>query len=440
MRANRLYVVIFFVAGLLVFVFQNCGEVGEVLITESSQTVSDSKQGLSLASESSPISGKVESSYDRQNNFYDFMVQDHCLQSGKLPNEEGCREKNQRRNVRISDPMSYHMHNRHLDSLKDCRLAHGTVAVNSYPTLGDSGIRSIVFFKDQGRKRDQCSQFKSTDPEFRSLSNMQKDFVSLRWMNSSYGYMYVTESNNALGYYVTPSECYRNRYSPYRYNTGGWINAPLTLPAKGQTSGLNYKAKLLTQFPLEQSCPPYSNIFTLWTRTTVNFKYSSGLTLDSVINIKFSNGEASGRKAPGPAEAYERTYFTDEFGVTRWELWKRSDSQSWIENDRGIRESAVKLKSHILDGSIPNGARACSMPYNFIGNQGDTDMYVYDYISNGTVIQQKWRDKVSGEVKTWILVSCSDWSHVHRATGTQGFKLDGANLIEYVDDRLRFFF
>lgn len=410
---------------LLVILAQNCADF------DSNDTTSE--QGLQIeSSDNSDVSAAAsESWYDRKHHAYDFMVQDVCLKSNgaieydKVPGDVGC-EKDKRRNMRASDPITYRLHNRYPNPANQCRLRDGTLSVSNYPVI-HNGQRRIVLFKDQGRKSN-CSDYNGHSVFYQFDS---KDYSSLRWYDADYMFLPVTESGGGLSFGMSKDYCDEYGSQHRRRFFGQWIHMPTRLPRTGTVGGIVNRSKMVMDGNPNTPCPSsngYSYVFSMWER--MNFKFHNNQSYDTIVHQKFSNGSKDLRLAQGAAKNFERIYLTDEFGVTRWEKWLRSDNLTTNELN-----AAKTLKANL--------SSVCSPPYDMPGNASPLGITTSGLYMSSSVIKEVIQDKKTGERTVWYMVSCHDFTHIKKwknlPQSKRAFKPSAAQIISDNPSFITFF-
>jgi hypothetical protein len=255
---------------------------------------------------------------------YDYMVMDVCVDAAGItvdnltPVDPACLH---RRNIAPGELPPYHLHNfpREQDKCAD-RL--GSIAKDNIP-VARNGVTRIVSFYNHGV--DTTCPGAAKRGAFGRLGN-PGDGGSVQWHDGKYGYIMGSWSPIALSYFVTRS-CADNPSSSERF-ARGWIVGAERIPAELNQFGYGDFFVKLVAGGLgagNLACPiVFNRYLAAWVR--VNFLFRSGLALDTLISDHFSRSSADGM-SPGAAQQFERTYWTKEFGLTRWEKWGRDD---WV--------------------------------------------------------------------------------------------------------------
>lgn len=327
----------------------------------------------------------------------DFMIMDVCVdrQDKILPDlVPGDRDCSRHRNIKAGEAIPYHLHNFPAPN-GPCPQRLGTVSKDNIPVTKD-GVTRIVSFYDRGVDHS-CPKVAPDAPTFGKLDT-GKEGGSVQWADDRYGYIMGSWSPVALSYWLTPScTASPNTSGRFRY---GWVIAPAVLPPTGGSGYAVFDSKLVAAkgADVPEGCPKrFNHPFTAWTRD--NFTYKSGRDLDTVISMRFSGSSRDGT-GPGDATQVEITYWTKEFGLTRWEKWARAD---WV-HPRSLK-AAPDL------GRTLYSQDTCSQPYVFhtalapglaIRDGGGKDG---DYSRDVT-------DPKSGESHEWHMSLCSDYTNV----------------------------
>jgi hypothetical protein len=188
----------------------------------------------------------------------------------------------------------------------------------------------------------------------------------------------------------------------------GWVIAPFDVPDIGSTGFGVFPSKLHAGDPAEAmgACATrYNRGLTTW--LVRDFTYKSSRKLTSVISSHYSRSSPDG-KSPGDAMQVEQTFWTREFGLSRWEKWARED---WIhprsKNTAG--ELALRLKQ----------AGRCSNPAEGIITFNDRMQLVSPSQSSGRY-EQTIRNPDTGEEHRWFMTLCEDYTNAVAAPAEAG--------------------
>jgi hypothetical protein len=346
--------------------------------------------GIGLAA-APPARAQVQS-----DKLQDFMIMDVCVDQhdridpALVPGDRDC---TRRRNIRAGEAVPYHLHNFPRPG-SPCPQRLGSISKDNIP-IEKHGVTRIVSFYDRGVDHS-CPDAKPDAPTFGKLDT-GREGGSVQWIDEHWGYIMGSWSPQALSYWLTPScAAAPDTAGRFRY---GWVIGPATLPPEGQGGFAVFQSKLINlkdgAVPEAGDCPKrFAKPFTMWMRD--RFTYKDGRSLDSLISMRFSSSTKDGR-GPGPATQVEITYWTKEFGLTRWEKWGRDD---WVHPRSKI---AVATLGRTLFES-----GTCSPPYSFrsspvpgltIADSGSGDDYSRTFTQDG-------------ESHAWHMSLCSDYTNI----------------------------
>lgn len=349
--------------------------------------------GLALTGAATALPARAQAQSDR---LQDFMIMDVCVDQhdridpALVPGDQNC---TRRRNIRAGEAVPYHLHN-YPSPGAPCPQRLGTVSKDNIP-IEKHGVTRIVSFYDRGVDHS-CPDAKPDAPSFGKLDT-GREGGSVQWIDEKWGYIMGSWSPVALSYWLTPS-CAGAPDTSGRFRYG-WVIGPATLPPEGQGGFAVFQSKLITgkngAEPEAAGCPTrFAKPFTMWMRD--RFTYKDGRSFDSLISLRYSSSAKDGQ-GPGPASQVEITYWTKEFGLTRWEKWGRDD---WV-HPRNKMASATLGKT-LLERDT------CSPPYSFrsspvpgltIEDSGSKDDY------SRTLTQ-------GGESHSWHMSLCSDYTNI----------------------------
>ncbi len=357
---------------------------------------------------------------------YDFMVMDVCVDNqGKVlknvaPGEVACLH---RRNIEPGEKIPYHMHA--FTGSSACKLSQGKVSKDNIPVTGVNGVTRIVSLYDKGVNH-ACSGVAATEPSFGVYEDARKDLTdkqkndsdhsegdSIQWLNSQYGFIMGSWSPVALSSWVTPF-C-KNYPRTSQRSFEGWVIGPVQIPTtNGKYGYANFKSLAVnsdTSLGLERElsrCPNDfgSASFTTWVKD--NFTLTSKYKTSTLISDHYSQGSDSGMN-PGESLQIERTYWTREFGLTRWEKWARDD---WKHPTRG---GSLDGKSAQEIAEMMYSSHSCSTPYGPSDNVGyvTPELASSKVMDSGKSFSFALRETVqNGARHVWYLTQCSDYSQI----------------------------
>lgn len=333
----------------------------------------------------------------RSDRMADFMVMDVCVDrqdkilTDLAPGDAGC---DRRRNIRAGEPIPYHLHNYPARNTP-CQARLGTVSKDNVP-IEKNGVTRIVSFYDKGVDHS-CPDVSPDAPRFGEV-DAGREGGSVQWVDDQWAYTMGSWSPVALSYWLTPAcEETPDTSGRFRY---GWVTAPAALPPRGSGGHAVFESKLVAVkggSTLSEGCPKrYNKPLTVWLRD--DFTYKSGHDMDSVISMRFSSSDRDG-DGPGKATQVEITYWTKEFGLTRWEKWARQD---WV-HPRSGKEVAV-LGDTLAEGD------SCSPPYVF--QAAPAPRLSIEAKETGGKFGRTITDPKTGESHDWYMSLCSDYTNI----------------------------
>lgn len=316
-----------------------------------------------------------------------FMVMTVCTDAtdtilpGVAPVDAACKTK---RKIRAGETPPY--------SLTDfsavtgpCADQQGIVARINVPVLQGTTQRTVSF--DSHVPRSDCVL--SGDGTLYGASVEGSDGV--------FGFIMGDAGPTGLVSYDSPPQCRALPHDTARFDRG-WVIGPALLPAAGVPGYTAFRAVLTTGDPaaaLQAPCPKGGPLaLTAWVLDDMAF--TAGVTLPALVSDHYSRADLAGT-GPGTAQQMERTYWTAEFGLTRWEKWARVD---WAGGTAPVPTLARAAQT----------AGTCSAPH---------DMPAAPAMQTGPLEtagswSQVVRDTDSGSQHRWMLVQCHDYTNIDR--------------------------
>ncbi|TCR92117.1 hypothetical protein [Rhizobium sp. BK376] len=323
----------------------------------------------------------------RLGDIYDFMVMDVCVKPGgatlasAIPGDRDC---GQHRNTEPGEMPPYILGNFPSPG-SDCR--QGTIAKLNLPVTRLSTTRIV------------SSSLKGRSADCRGPDANASGGASIQWRDNGYGFIMGSYSPVALSVYES-SNCLRHSDSSERFFRG-WVIAPTPVPAVGTTGYGVFESALLTgaaSSHMGACSPKYRRALTTW--TVAPFAYKSGRDFVSIVSSHFAQ-VAGDEKSPGESRQMEQTYWTREFGLTRWEKWARED---WI-NPRS-HQGALELAQALY-------ARGrCSQPFDRNLNFNSEMQISSSATGAGKIYARTIRNPISGEQHVWVMTLCEDYTNV----------------------------
>jgi hypothetical protein len=326
----------------------------------------------------------------------DFMVMDVCVDAhdqivpGMTPVDSGCLH---RRKIRAGEPVPYHMHN-FPPAGAPCKLRLGTLSKESVPVERNGTTRFTIYY-DKGVDHS-CPGVKPSEPEFGRLDPTESG--SVLWFDKDYSFWLGSWSMVSAATFKSPL-CTPGVTSSRQFYRGR-ILAPTKVPTQFGVAGFGvFESKLVPGSPgaTVTQCPrDYNAHITTWVRDHYTFK--SGMKLDTIVTSHYTKADGSGT-ALGDAMQMERSYWTKEFGFTRWEKWARDD---WVHPRSG---KSVKDLAAVL---FAKGD--CSKPYQMPADVSPGMQF--DKVSEDGSYSQVVRDPRTGEQHRWYISICEDYTNI----------------------------
>ncbi len=200
--------------------------------------------------------------------------------------------------------------------------------------------------------------------------------------------------------------------------TNSWVvgKSPVSAKIPGPIEYATVNLQLLTpdRYSIQQAAgtacsTPYVGSFHIWRIDW--FLFFSGRHLPAVINTHYTQA-ASNNAGPGSAQQFERTYWTREFGLSRWEKWTRGDL---ITSGPSPATQAKALLQHATCAQV---GRSAGVPHSIITNPADSHVTSSVVLSNVNGVYQRVVGP-DGVTQTWYMTLCSDYTNIDRSTTGQ---------------------
>ncbi|MCD7107594.1 hypothetical protein LRX75_00945 [Rhizobium sp. DKSPLA3] len=318
----------------------------------------------------------------------DFMVMDVCTGpdgqavSG-IPGDKGCQRH---RDIAPGETPPYTLQN---FPAPTSGCAAGPVSKINVPVSRFNETRII----SSTLRQIPCG---ATDPD--SDDDLERNGASIQWHDDAYGFIMGSYSPVSLSSFESDL-CGANRETSRRFFRG-WVIGPADVPALGATGYGVFQTKLqkgAASANMGACALRYTRALTTWAVEKIS--YTSGRALVSVVSSHYSRGAPDG-ESPGDAMQMEQTFWTREFGLSRWEKWARED---WVHPRSG--KSARDLAAQLV------AAGRCSPPVHapltftpamqMSGTENGADLYSR-VISN----------PLTGEQHTWVMTLCEDYTNI----------------------------
>jgi hypothetical protein len=187
-----------------------------------------------------------------------------------------------------------------------------------------------------------------------------------------------------------------------------------SLPGPIQFATVNLQNTSPDEFTAEQQAgvtcsTPYVGSFHIWRDDW--FMFFSGRQLQTVVAAHYAQAAAN-NAGPGAAQEMERTYWTGEFGLSRWEKWTRDDL---LVNGVASNVTAKQLLSHAVCAQV---GRAAGVPYPIVTNASDSHTSGSMVLSSVNGVYQKVVGP-DGVSHSWYLTLCADYTNIDRSVTGQ---------------------
>ena len=335
----------------------------------------------------------------KANEIRDFLVMDVCVDQADriLPNlVPGDRACMRRRDVRDGEIPPYRLRNfRHQASA--CSRSPSAIFKENTPVTINGTTRVVSSYS---READVECRGAPVDK-----GGLADGGSSIQWFDSKYAFIMGSWSPVALSSFVTPN-CSNVPASSERFFRG-WVIAPIDLPTARKPGFGVFQSAHTTSEPdsLMEACPlRFRRALTTWHMSEVT--YRSGGRLDSIVSNHYAQMDGTGT-TPGAAMQVERTYWTREFGLTRWEKWARIDWRH-VRSGEPAQELAKRVRS----------SGRCSPPSRdrIVFNQNFTiqprdhaEFFLEHAETNNKSLESRW-----------VMTLCEDYTNLVRETPPAG--------------------
>ncbi len=327
----------------------------------------------------------------------DFMTMDVCtlpdgsIAPGKIPGTADCKTH---RDIRPGERPPYVVGN---FPAPKSGCAPGPITKINVPIQKGKNTRIVSSYI-----RSACGEPVAADDD-----DADRNGASIQWYDGGYGFIMGSYSPVALSSFESDL-CAQNPQSSQRFFRG-WVIAPSTVPAIGTAGYGVFPSKLNTGDPakLATACATrYNRGLTTW--FTTKFQYKSNLNLVSIVSSHYARSSKSG-ETPGDAMQVEQTYWTREFGLSRWEKWARED---WVH-------PRSKVPAPELAAKIAAAGR-CSRPA-LEGVTYNDKLSVSATGPDNKAYSRVIRDAETGETHTWYMTLCEDYTNAAAPSGSTDY-------------------
>jgi hypothetical protein len=335
----------------------------------------------------------------------DFLVMDVCVDERDRPVPGIPSQCARHRDVRAGEPVGYFAGNYPEVGDKRCFALDGYVRRYSFPLSQVGTHELIVSVLDHGGSelkdcKPGCSCKGPRDAATFGAWDRSEDGVSVLTYDSRYAYIMASKAQSKASYFLGPA-CHTpgakgiDRFGPT------WVISSNPPPQAGTWQRGLFESKLtVNTVPSAAQCTGHRTGFVAWTRDEFDFGPQSNVRLQAIVTEKFAN---AGDDNPGDAEQVERSYWTREFGITRWEKWERGDHVR--RDQRDVKEQARHLRAKNTCGKPFGRSAEVSPKLQYSAVRDEDGLWVRDLVM---IDGAGRRTRVP-----WYLVDCSDWTNAH---------------------------
>lgn len=292
------------------------------------------------------------------------------------------------------------------------KLRYPSLTSQNYPICNP--VTGLAL-KDQKTVPGSVAPF-GTIPTYIDMIGTGDGYASImaNWHRDSDGRSVVAGSS-------TPS-CRTNRHSSKSF-LNNWALAPLTLIASGEDGTGVFRGKALDRLPrlsiglTDDDCPTdlnsYRATLNMWSRAP--FAYGSSkierFKLDTILSHPYSQVNVTG-DSYGDGQQSERMYWTKEFGMTRYEMWKRDDQIKIVTNPDGsiTKVTAIQRAIDVYASGV------CSKPAELPSNPTKALRISLLKLGQDSEGHKYWYHETTDEngMHRWYLAACQDRSNIIR--------------------------
>lgn len=328
----------------------------------------------------------------------DFMMMNVCVskdgtvQGGAIPGASDCQGE---RDIRPGEQPPYIMQN---FTRTGANCADGGVTKVNLPFSMGNNTRIVSTTFKAG-----CGGPKAAT----DIDDAESNGLSIQWYDEGYGFLMGSYSPVALSTFES-SLCNESAGTSRRFFRG-WVIAPTLVPAKGKAGYGVFPSKLHNGDPKDSfgACATrYNRGLTTW--AVDDFTYKSERRLLTILSSHYSRSSEKGT-APGKAMQVEQTFWTREFGLSRWEKWARED---WVHPRSG--KSAVELAKRLVASGRCSRPQVDSIDYS-------ANLQVSALLPAQDTYSRVLTDPVSGEKQTWVMTLCEDYTNTSAASPAMNY-------------------
>lgn len=339
--------------------------------------------------------------------FKDFLVMNVCLKSDgtvdktKIPGKNACTQRSLN-----SGEAPYYKLRDYPNTSGSCRVMRSSREMTNMYAWYDGKVRALGY-TDMGYDPNEIPScpVNDTDPHLHDRANAAtEDRASVRWVETQdggIGFLMASGDGNDLSYMTTPlCDTFPN---DSRRFYDGWPLASVALPTQLDAFEWRFQqtkldtAEVTPPGEVFGDCPnDFHSGFTMWALT--NYTFKSGITAQTFVSNHYSNQQHQVAN-PGLSKELERAFFTDEWGFSRYEMWRREDYYGTSATDR------QKTKDEAA--ALYNTGR-CGKPY-------DMPAATTPVMTTGTLVTTgKYAEKVTntndGTSEYWYVINCRDYT------------------------------
>lgn len=349
---------------------------------------------LALAASSKAIDTDGLSAAAGGESMYDFMVMSVCPDAHNrvIPGLTPMDCANPRK-IRPGENIPYHLSDFfHGDVV--CRPGHHSPQIDIHDNvpMTYNGVTRTVSAVSVGY--DRCEAKPTPSPAYYEVHWVgQYAFMMGAWARGP------NNGPGSVGGGITPLCAYGPGTSIQYYDF--WVLGPGLAPAPGAVGYGTFKTHDYNTGlpPLSAACPTaFTPYLALWARGDFTFgpRGAASYTLDTVVSHPYSQAGVTGT-TPGDSKQAERTYWTKEFGQTRWEAWKRDD---FVNVQTGQTAEQLALAAFAT----------CTPPYAFQGEV--TPNTLIGALNQNGSYNQTVTDQSTGISHVWYMADCLDMTHI----------------------------
>lgn len=341
-------------------------------------------------------------------NLRDYMLMDVCVDGSGSAIAGSPLTCSQRRDLQPGEALTYSAGDYPRVDDKRCFAKEGYLRRYSFQwrpegvDLPSEGLLALVVDRG-GREFERCEagcvcKGPVDDARFETWESTS-DRVTLATITQGFGFLF--------GYYdpthgltlALGSSCRETSSRSLEGLSPTWVVSGVQLPTARRWQVGDFENHTPLHSMREPECGRFRTSFIAWTLDEFGFGPSGQLRLNALVSEKYSG---SGGGSPGDARQVERTYWTRELGLARWEKWDRADN---VRRDgKDVLEKARLIRRQGVCGRPYGPATRVSDRLRYEALRDDDEVYARE---------QTHRDEHGKTVRTtWYMVDCDDWTNV----------------------------